>query len=830
MALLKKIFRIVVGILASVLLLLIVGWGILYFYFSAHKKEIIAKASTEISSKIQAGVTIKDAGISWFATFPYISIELREVQITDTLYSKHPIPFLQAGKFYANCNVFQLMKGQVRINRVGLSDGIINVIHDSLCRPNLHILDAKSPSKTDTGHSSKSFFNDLTMNNVRIFIVDDSRQVKLDILVNKLKCSTIDYDTATCFNLDMKVHTNYLGFNTVEGYYGNNKDIDGVFPLYLNMKQKTIRFHDIKLAVNHDLLIGDGIFHFDEQQLFHLSINAPNIDFENAKTAMVAKSQLALSGLHSVKPVDFAVVLDGDTRYLSIPFVNVAWRVSDDELGILQGKFAHCSMRGTFINYVNPKNPRHDSNSRITVSNFKALWNGKSPVQANKIIITNMIKPILHFDLNAVCTLSDIDSLVQSNDLNFEDGNANINIVYNGPVSYSSKIVPDITGYFMLSKADILYAPRNMELVNGNAKVSFNHSEIAIENLSGTLGKSSIAIQGHINSFAPIFSHANEQVLLQWTVASPLINLTELVPLVAEKQQKHRAKKIITAPISGLSSFLDDLVEECNIQVDFLVKRIVYNHFEADNLNANLSLENNGEWKINHLLVNHAGGNLSASGTLAPLASGGYMASLKSDMQHVDVSKVMYAFNDFGIRSFSSNNLKGQLTLHSTLEVALNKAGNIAPNTIKAKVGFSLQNGELVKFRPIEEVCKKIFPNRNFEDIQFADLKDNVTISDNLVKMNKMEVSSNLLHFYVEGTYGMKITGTDILVQIPLNNLSAPEINQSPDNLGLKAKNGISVFVNAKDNGNGDIKLSYSLDGKKKPKKSKSNNITSNLH
>jgi hypothetical protein len=811
---LKKALKVTGKVIGGFLILLLVGWSILYIYFVKHKKELIQKAGTEIGNKIEARVDIKDAGISWFATFPYLSLVLHDVNIVDTSYSLHPRPFLEAKQFYVSCNLFQLVKGVVKIDRIKLSDGNIIFMRDASGKSNLHILDKQQPKKDSGPKKDEKLFNYLTLNNVKIFLSDATEFKKYDLTIKKLTCETTKKDSGTLFDLDINTHINYLGLYTKDGYYGNNKNLEGQFNLFLNSKAQTLSLDKIKLYLNSEVVYATGVFHMDTAQQFHLHLNSSSVSFENAKTTLLAVTQKTLAPIKTQKPIGIDIDMYGDTKYLSLPHVKMTWKVTDDNITIPNGIFTHASMTGSFMNEVIPGAKRVDSNSMVTFNDFTALWNGKSPIHSKIITVTNLIHPIVHCDMHINCNLSDVDSLLQNDNFTLEDGKANINLEYTGPVSDSGNVVPDIMGTVELSNAEVLYIPRNMEINKCNATIKFNHTEIALENVSGHLGKSSIVINGHINSFAPLFAHNNKEMILQWDIASPLINLTQLIPLITSKQKaKASSKKADKAALRGLSSALDSFTNTVSIAATFHVKRIVYNHFEADNVNADLTLNGNG-WKINSLNLNQEGGKISVTGSLIQLNNDRHKALVNAKITNVDVSKIFYAFDNFGMQAFGSDNLKGQLSASAKLQLELDNAAAIVPRSLKGEASFSLVNGELIDFKPIEEISAKVFPKRNFKDIQFAELKDKFTVANYVVKMDKMEISSNLLHMYVNGVYGLKTSGTNLLIQIPASNLQKPEFDNAPANKGMKGSKEISVFVSAKNDDKGKINFTYSLTDK----------------
>ncbi|MEJ0082305.1 MAG: hypothetical protein WDM78_15460 [Puia sp.] len=88
------------------------------------------------------------------------------------------------------------------------------------------------------------------------------------------------------------------------------------------------------------------------------------------------------------------------------------------------------------------------------------------------------------------------------------------------------------------------------------------------------------------------------------------------------------------------------------------------------------------------------------------------------------MSKIFYAFNNFGLKSPTDKNIGGTLTADVTMQGGLTTKAQIIPGEMKGFVKFNLHDGQLVDFEPVQKIQQTVFKSRNFSDIQFADLHD----------------------------------------------------------------------------------------------------------
>jgi hypothetical protein len=125
-------------------------------------------------------------------------------------------------------------------------------------------------------------------------------------------------------------------------------------------------------------------------------------------------------------------------------------------------------------------------------------------------------------------------------------------------------------------------------------------------------------------------------------------------------------------------------------------------------------------------------------------------------------------------------------------------------------IDFSLKKGALVNHEPIQRIQKFIFKNRDLSNIQFAELKDRMEIKKGDIYIRRMEIASSAMTLYVQGVYSLR-NNTDISIQVPLSNLKKRNGDYRPKNEGTNVKAGPSIFLRAKPDRNGNIKVGLDL-------------------
>lgn len=127
------------------------------------------------------------------------------------------------------------------------------------------------------------------------------------------------------------------------------------------------------------------------------------------------------------------------------------------------------------------------------------------------------------------------------------------------------------------------------------------------------------------------------------------------------------------------------------------------------------------------------------------------------------------AFDNFGLKDFTADNLKGFLSAKTQITAGLTDDGHLVKNSIVGTLDVNLQQGALINFKPIYGIGKFAFPFRDLKNIQVRELNARFDVNGDMVKVYPMKLSSSAINMDVAGVYGLS-RGTDLVMDIPLRN------------------------------------------------------------
>ena len=805
----KKFLPVALKVLAALIMLIIIFYAGVFFYIKANKAKIIKDLTEKVSDKLDGKLTIGDADVSIFKNFPRIAIVLKDVSLTDSLYAQHKHAFFAAKDVFVNLNFFKLIKKEDPLSGLVLRNANIYFYTDTSGYSNTYLL----KSKKDTSGGPKKTSNDITLKKVELqnvrFILDDRKREKLhDFDIKKVSMNLNDKADILNVNTDAKLFINSMAFNLPKGTFLKESSFQGNFKLSYGKVSQVLSFDSIDIKIAGKPFNLSGKFDLgDKNPAFSLNIYASKILYEDVKKLLPTRIAKSLSMVSLNKPVNAVAKLKGPLQG-GEPFIYAQWKVENADMVTQFLDFEDASFTGYFSNEVVAGQPRYDPNSVITINNLKAKWRNL-PVSSKKIEILNLETPILTCDLRSSFDLTELNEVIPINSIQLLSGNADVILDYKGPVAKNNNTNSFLNGSIAFKNGTMLYAPRNVELKAVNGALVFKNSDVFIQNLQCNILNNKIVMNGTAKNVLTLINTDANRVKIDYNIFSPDLNLGSFTYLLKKKNNVVKKVSSNKKSFGDMAVKIDDLLEKSTIDMSLNVDRLTYKKFEASNAKASITLLQD-RYIINNVSMQATGGSMNIKGQLLNSSGAYHTANINADVNSVDVKKLFYSFNNFGQDGIVAANLEGQLTAKVNTVLKINDDGEVVPSSVNGGVNFSLKNGALNNFEPIKKIQNFIFKKRDFDNITFAELKDNLVIKNGDIKLNRMEIQSSILTLFVEGVYSKK-TGSDLSIQIPLNNLKKRDEDYNPVNIGTKSKVGKSIFLRGKTGSDGNVNFKLDL-------------------
>ncbi|HEY6976104.1 MAG TPA: AsmA-like C-terminal region-containing protein [Chitinophagaceae bacterium] len=802
---LRILARVISGIILFIMLLLIVA----NIYVRYNKQAILEIINSNINKNISGRFEVKDINVSTFTHFPNIAIDLQNIELADSVYHQ---PLLQCKLLSCRFSIFKLWDVKHQLSKLVLEHGTVIFFTDSTGYSNTSMF--KKKEKAPSTAKGKFIVHNVEMRDIAFRVENIQKGKHYDLHFDELSASINDEDSVMQFDVDQKTVIHKLIFNEARGSYLENHTIEGPFNLHFNTITKTLSCDKSEIKINQQEYAITAFFQLSGEPEFHIDAITKKLLYKNGISLLTPKLRQTLGTLQLKAPLDVHASIDGLMKHRFIPLVNINWQTEKNELSAGPVTFKECSFKGAFVNQISDTLPRTDEFSRVVLQTFSGNIDGLQ-LDGKNIIVTNLLKPYAQFNLTSTALLSQLENRFAFSNIKFLNGTAQVSLLYDGQLIADPALLKNLTAQLDIKDGLMRYEPKDILLEKCSGQVTIGENKLSFKNFQFDLQHSHIEINVSGSDIASFSNLVAGKAALEFNLYSPYLHLDEISGLLSADEKNTMKKNkgqfaAITRSVNELFTTLDFRV---NISADTLSRGSFY----ARNLRANL-LFHKDAWQLENISMEHAGGFIQVSGSMVRNHQNQVMLATDVQLQQVNIQQLFHAFDNFGLEGLTANNLRGNLTATGHITAQLYKRkGAVVPGGMNGFINFSLKNGAILNHKGLRQVQLFFLQGRDMSNIRFDELKDKIDIYPNYIYINRMEIQSTAVTMFVEGGYDFNKKNTDILIQVPLSNLSRRDKDYKAKNKGVNAKTGMSALIRAKNDESGNIKLAPTLSKKVKP-------------
>jgi hypothetical protein len=796
-----KIALKVAGAILAVLLIIWVGIAAYVYY---NKKELLQNITSQLNENLTGKLTIQSMEPALISGFPAISVSLKKVLLRDSLWDQHHNDLLNAEDVFISIDAFSMLGGNPTIRNIRISDGTIYSFTDSNGYQNNDIFKKAKPGDANEGKRKK--IKKISLKRVNLIIKNESRRKLFSFYISNFT-GKINYNpNGWKATADIDALVKDLSFNTNKGSFLKDKKFVADIDLNFSKKEKllTIPIQDLKIGPTKFEIGGKFSFN-DANPAFALDVKTNSITLKEASSLVTEHISSKLLPYKLEKSLSTEANIRGLLKRGGDPQIKVFWRTEDNIITVRNEVIKNCSFNGAFTNELDKNKGHIDPNSAVSFYFMKGSWQG-IPFKADSITITNLTTPILAGKFVANFPLTKLNPVLGNQTVLFKGGTAQLNLLYHAPFMHDDPGKRFINGSIRIKNANADYQPRNLSFKNANVNLNFNGQDLFLRDIRMTSGGSILTMNGSIRNFLNLYYSAPEKILLDWQISSPEINLKEFLGFLG----KRRSNTPATGSMNKFSRQLDKMLDQASVHMKLAVAKMQYKKFIAGSVNSELTLEQSGI-KINNVSLKHAGGSLRMNGYIDQTGKVNQI-KINTQVTNANIRELFQSFNNFGQNGIRSENLKGTFTANTNVSGSLRDNGNIVPHSIRGSVDFNLKNGALIDFEPMIRIGAFAFKNRDFSNITFSNLSNNLNIQGGNVIIPPMRIESSVLNIFLEGVYGFS-SGTSIDLQIPLRNPEKDIGITDPEERKRRAKKGIVINIHAVDGEDGKVKFKLGKGG-----------------
>lgn len=797
----NRILKWIAIVLVGIVILLVVGAIII----RVSKKEILATINLALAESVNGEVTIDDYQITVFHSFPDISITLKDIKVVgrdDKAY--HPA-FLRAQRVYINLEPFKLFRKELSLKSVDIQHGTISIFRTPAGYTNLNIL------KKQTDSLSQNKLPWIELNKIKLMDVsvryqDSLTQKNIGVHFISTENRMVSKDSLMVLDINGKLKFEGVMLNAAKGSYLRNKEVQADIHITLDVSQHHILISRSPLIFDKSTVSISATIPLRTSAGFILDIQSDKLDFDEGLSILPDSLAGKLRKYHIDKPIQLKLLVSEPRHAGSPPAVDVAFAFQDSNATLGKVLMENMSITGAFQNHVDSTHINDDHNSQIKFTAMHGLLNNL-PMQA-VASLTNLDDPALELKATFDFDLTSLNESLDTAKIKMMAGHFTSAFSYSGKLheyldETKSSYEGQLNGEAQVHSGILQYRTKKLTLDNINATFAFNEKRFDIKNLGFQQDKNKLFISGSISDFIPFFTTVEKTGKVNLVITSPSMNISGLAkPRKAEKTKatKRKSKKKIADVVEILS-------KEVEFDIDFRIKNFVNREFKVSDLDGRLILLND-RFIMKNATMGFANGTVKLNLNLANLQSEVSPFQLKARLQNVGIKEFFHAFGNFNQATFRDDHVDGELTMDINLEAEINNKLEVLTPNLKGDANFKIEDGRLTNFEPLQRLSNFLLKGRDFSDVQFGEITSEISINGTTIDIARMEIGSTALSMFIEGRYDLK-DSADLSIQIPLSNLKKRDQDFPPENIGVDAKAGASVFLRVRPDKNGKMVIAY---------------------
>ena len=800
--------RISLRIAAGIIILLLLFWMILAWYIHSNKKQLLTRITTQLSEQTGGELIIRDMKPVLWKSFPSVSIALTGVALRDSLWRQHHRSLLEAKTIYVRLNPLKLLKRQIDIRKITASDGYIFLFTDADGYSNKYLFSTKKKTKQPSKLSCRSF----ALRNMELVMQDKVKQKLFRVAIREMDGRADKKDGIWHTRMKLDAGIKNFTFNTGKGSFLKDVTLRATLALRFDPAQQQLTLEQQRIRIDDWPVELSAVFSFAETPAaFHISIHTDKTPFQTVAGWLSPSIHSKLDSIYFKNPVDLHADIRGRIKFRDTPVVFVQWQTEDNDLQTPFADFTGCTFRGYFLNELVPGNGHNDANTVVALQQVNAKWGG-IPFRSDSIRLENLKYPLVQFAFASEFPLQLMNDIPAPLPFRFDSGTVAARLYYKGGIRTDDTLHPYVSGFIRIREGAFSYLPRSLALSSTNAELLLDKDNLVFNDISFRTRNSSMHMKGSAEHFFRFYFADPGKVTIAWQAASPSLDLSDFTVLIGKRRQSAAAVKRRTAGrnkgVARIVYQLDKVLDASSILLDLDISRVRYRRFVATNVRARTSLSQS-DIRLSGIRLQHAGGMLTLSGAINQEAVNNPFHA-KAEIKNVAVDKLFYAFGNFGQDAIDDKNLRGRFTARADISGQITDRGKLLGNTLSGSVDFTLKDGALVNFEPFLKVSKFAFRRRDLSNVVFKDISNRLDIRGNKIIIHPMTISSSALYVDVQGVYSIT-KGTDIFMEIPLRNPRKDgfDVNEDVIPKAERKKKGITLYLRAHDDANGNVKISW---------------------
>jgi hypothetical protein len=704
-----------IGLLFSVFIIIVISFTITFIY----EDEISELFIKDLNRRIDAEVSTDRVNLSLLEKFPGASVELENLQLYTTDNSDTTLGFV-AQNVYFQFNIADIFTRNVHINKINIQNGSIKILSD---RP------IRLQKKEVQNKNIELNLNKLTISDFGYFVLNDSKNFQFKGRLNNAVFSGNFTQDKKSLYVDSESFVYFLEINGFPYIQDKNLGLSGNFGVTeesFNLKEGVFQLESLPFEASGK---------YDRKNnLIDLEFQGNDIRIPELNLYIPWKFRKKYESLQiSSGNLDMMATVKGNTKK-TFPETEIDFRLSNGMVELKKDKslqLKDINLSGYFTN----GRTNQPETSLLILKNIDTKINDAH--LAGEMEVNNFLNPTLKAEGSIESELQELVEMLPSSEISVTKGSIEGNFAFetaiNEPVDVLSLIKnKQLNGEVSLKDISFQYQDYFVSKLRGFTYL--DQSGLHFDPIQGYVNTSSdISFEGSVYGLAGYLKDSTTPFTIDGDLFSDNLHLDNL------KNESDTSSKA--------QNF--KLPQEIKGNLNLSINHLKWNRFYADAIKGKLVYQP-GHLSFHKASLHSLDGLSRMNAEIMQKNDGSFVFKTHSYLDHININKAFEVFNNFNQKYMQQENINGFISGDIYFAASLTPDLKVKTQTISNVNDFTIENGELIHFKPMESLSKFINMSE-LQHIDFSKLTNKITIKNQVVRIPQMDIRSSAMDLSLEG-------------------------------------------------------------------------------
>ena len=778
----RRLWRILVWVLlsAAAVPLLLAGLAVW------QKDRLIGWVVARCNERLQTPVRVDRIDLTLWQTFPLIAVQMDSVIVQESL-PGHARRLAALGHVRLGFSPLDLLRGRYQVAYLAIAGGYVQMRHLPDGTHNYDILKPDTTPAAQPGASTAFALRRIRLDSLRYRFADEGPARTLVAL--RLPHADASLQTeGSQTTVSLKTRGAELarllagGTSLAEALpVGLDNTLEVEAGQQLTFKPATVRLGTADFALQGQVGLGS------QTGTYRFSISNEGSSLAALTVLMPAKARRALAAYKTEGQIYFNATVQARQGGSTFPRIEASFGARKARFQYADYRLAMTgvNLRGDFA--LPEGNTLATARLRLHQAEGQV---GGHPFSA-RLALVNLEKPQASGQAKARLPLAFFAPQLQQAGVEAPAGNMDLDITFASDPRGRAKA----EGSVGLQGIGFVVGRRQLRFAGWQGKLALEGEVLTAEALHGTIGRSDLALEGRLENLLGYLSGTRPALGLEVALQSRLLDLDEL--LAAQPTGTEPGP----ATASGAAQdYRFAIAPGLRLSASCQVGQLRFRRFSPRAIRGQISVQNQ-RLSLEDVRFYETGGLFQLSATLDATPELMQVQS-RFAVEGARMDSLFYCMEDFGQQTLRHNQIQGKLSAQGTVAFGMTHRLDVAPASVLAAAEIRLAEGALLYFEPAQALGRFI-DKEELKYLRFSELKNTLTIQNQVVTIPEMDIRSNILRCYVHGTHTFG-QAMDYHLRVPTQYLRRSSLEASA------ASRGGNLFL-AMRGTPGQIKVSYDL-------------------